>query len=912
MTRLPELAGGRVLLVLAALGLLTFGWSASHAELLDFDDNLFFGPDNPEFARAYRDAGWTSLLDPRCTIADAYLPVSHVSLYFDYWAMRALGCGSGAAHWHSLLLHVLAAFALARLLGRLGQAVLPAAAAAAVFLVHPALVESVAWVSGRKDVLSGLFAFLCLSAVARHAAQPRPGPAWEAGLWALLAVYAKGTAVVLLLLAPLVVAWVRRGSPKSAAAISVAAIAAVAGVHHALVAAGAGTMQPAAFGERLAGVPGASLHYFATLVWPVHLNVLYPEEATLAAFRAAAGTGALVLLGVAAAAALAWRWRPHVTLGLAAATVALLPFNTAWPASSIAAADRYLYLAVPWAALALVGLFRTPSRGAALGATAAVACACLAFARARDFASSEALWESSLAADPDNAVARLNLAIAEHGRGGARARELAEAAAEQARLPVHRWRAEQFLRELAVHDGRLDDAAAHAEQACEAARALPAAQQVAAWLRVATLRLARGDGAAAREAVDTASSLAPDDPGVLVYRASLLLIDAADERGRVAADAPAAATARTLVDRALATAPDLYEGHLVRAQWAQAQGELLAAVKHFRRARGIAPARPDSYLGEADLLLATQDFEAAEGIARAGIAAGADDPALLVRLGLALSGQGKLADARDYYESYLRTRPSDAAVQRSLAAVVATQTRQNLYQLAPAALDAAAERVAALDPANGHAFLFRGLAQRLRRDLDGAKSWLARALAAMPDDEDARRLLAETHRDRGYRLLAAGDPPDAALDEFRAFVDLQAAGVDTTSATDILRVHWQRCEEEGVRAFEAKDFARAEAAFRRCLFLLPEETSARFQLGLAIVSQGGDRLAEALDCFERAERAQRAQGRDASMPVLYQVLTLQRLGRAEEAAERGARFLAQPGDARADVLDRIRVAVGGD
>src|SRR5262249_1646752 len=152
-SRVPELAGGRVLLALAVLGLLTFGWSATHAGFLDFDDDLFFGPDNAAFARAYEDGAWWSLLDPRCTIADAWLPVSHVSLFIDYWAMRALGLGSGWARLHSLALHVLAAFALARLLGRLGLAVLPAAAVGSVFLVHPALVESVAWVSGRKDIL---------------------------------------------------------------------------------------------------------------------------------------------------------------------------------------------------------------------------------------------------------------------------------------------------------------------------------------------------------------------------------------------------------------------------------------------------------------------------------------------------------------------------------------------------------------------------------------------------------------------------------------------------------------------------------------------------------------------------------------------------------------------------------------
>src|SRR5207244_3861678 len=72
--------------------------------------------------------------------------------------------------WHTanvLLLFV----ALRRLTGRLW----PSAAVAALFALHPLHVESVAWVSERKDVLSTFFWMLTLLAYARYVERPGNG-----------------------------------------------------------------------------------------------------------------------------------------------------------------------------------------------------------------------------------------------------------------------------------------------------------------------------------------------------------------------------------------------------------------------------------------------------------------------------------------------------------------------------------------------------------------------------------------------------------------------------------------------------------------------------------------------------------------------------------------------------------------
>src|SRR5690606_4372561 len=139
-----------------------------------------------------------------------------------------------------------------------------------------------------------------LLCVARGAdgTMPRARAAALAAGCTLLALYSKHSALVLPLLAA-VVLWLR-GDPRGGRGryLPLAAVAAVAGLaalHHTAVAAAAGTMAPvdASLGSRLAQVPGAFLHYLGTTLWPRELNVLYPEVATLAAFRAALVPGLL-------------------------------------------------------------------------------------------------------------------------------------------------------------------------------------------------------------------------------------------------------------------------------------------------------------------------------------------------------------------------------------------------------------------------------------------------------------------------------------------------------------------------------------------------------------------------------------------------------------------------------------------
>src|SRR5205823_5039523 len=76
------------------------------------------------------------------------------------------GMNAGAHHMTGVALHILSTLILFLTLLRFTRAPLASGFAAALFAIHPMHVESVAWISERKDTLSTLFGFLALWAYA--------------------------------------------------------------------------------------------------------------------------------------------------------------------------------------------------------------------------------------------------------------------------------------------------------------------------------------------------------------------------------------------------------------------------------------------------------------------------------------------------------------------------------------------------------------------------------------------------------------------------------------------------------------------------------------------------------------------------------------------------------------------------
>jgi tetratricopeptide (TPR) repeat protein len=155
-----------LLIVLASL--LAFSSSLNN-DFTNWDDNWLITT-NPWI----REVSWknvSTILDPtvdpnvRAQLGGEYLPVRDFSAMADY---ALFGLEPAGHHVTNLVLHTLVCLLLYALLVRFFGSIALAFGASLLFAVHPLHVESVAWLSSRKDLLAGVFYLLALLAWNAH------------------------------------------------------------------------------------------------------------------------------------------------------------------------------------------------------------------------------------------------------------------------------------------------------------------------------------------------------------------------------------------------------------------------------------------------------------------------------------------------------------------------------------------------------------------------------------------------------------------------------------------------------------------------------------------------------------------------------------------------------------------------
>src|SRR5947208_185855 len=106
------------------------------------------------------------------TIAGNWHPLTTISHMLD---CQLYGLDPAGHHFTNVLLHTIAVVLLFLVLQQMTGSLWRSAFVAAVFAIHPLHVESVAWVSERKDVLSAVFFMLTLGAYVRYVRKPSVG-----------------------------------------------------------------------------------------------------------------------------------------------------------------------------------------------------------------------------------------------------------------------------------------------------------------------------------------------------------------------------------------------------------------------------------------------------------------------------------------------------------------------------------------------------------------------------------------------------------------------------------------------------------------------------------------------------------------------------------------------------------------
>jgi Tfp pilus assembly protein PilF len=335
-------------------------------------------------------------------------------------------------HLTSVLLHAVNALLLFTVLAFATNTIWRSAFVAALFAVHPMHVESVAWISSRKDVLSTSFALLALGAYTGYARRGRRGRyLLMVGLLAL-GLLAKPMLVTLPFVFLLWDYWPlgRLRSWRDVKALVVEklplfALVMASTVSTVLAARGGGALLSSnqiPFDLRLANATVSYVRYLGKLVWPQDLAALYPHPnlpwgTPLKAWQTA---GACVVL--VAISSFVWiARRPYAVMGWLWYVGTLLPVIGLVQAGEQAMADRYtyipaigLYVAIAWGAADLAGGARRRPEvvRTALGVVAMVVLATLgtrAWYQAQYWHDSVTLYRRTLEAGGDAPVIENNL-----------------------------------------------------------------------------------------------------------------------------------------------------------------------------------------------------------------------------------------------------------------------------------------------------------------------------------------------------------------------------------------------------------------------------------------------------------------------------------------------------------------------
>lgn len=391
--------------------------------------------------------------------------------------VELFGVAAGPAHRISLALHGVNSLLLFWLLRSWTGALWRPALVAGLFALHPMHVESVAWISERKDVLSTLFWLLTTAAWTGFV---KRGSLWAyaAALTLLtLGLLAKPMLVTLPFTLLLLDLWpfARLGRlPLRRLILEKLPLWAVVAASIALTLVaqrGGGAVQALdafSLSLRLQTAVVALVGYVAKLGWPVDLAVFYPHPRAWSAGVVAASL--IALAAATAAAIIARKSRPWLTVGWLWFLGTLVPVLGVVQVGMQWMADRYSY--VPSIGLAIVAAFgmgelasrwpRTRRGVVSVAIAMLVACGWATHSQVAVWHDTRSLFEHALAATGDNFVAQSALG-SEALREG-RADEALRRWQEAARLAPDYVIAQRNLALVLSSLGRVSEATRHLER----------------------------------------------------------------------------------------------------------------------------------------------------------------------------------------------------------------------------------------------------------------------------------------------------------------------------------------------------------------------------------------------------------------------------------------------------------------
>ena len=634
------------------------------------------------------------------TDAANWHPLTWLSHMLD---VQLFGMDAGRHHLTSLLLHTLNGVLLFLLLFRMTGALWRSAFVAALFVLHPLHVESVAWIAERKDVLSTLFWLLTLGAWLAYVKSKKVAPYALAVAFFALGLMAKPMLVTLPFTLLLLDFWplqrlvfplkrhyealkglLREKAPFFVLSAASCFVTFVVQRDKGVVA----TLKNLGFGVRLANAALAYASYLGKTFRPSSLAVFYPHP-HVGLFSWAVLGSVMLLVAVTVLAFRSAERAPYFAFGWFWYVGTLVPVIGLVQVGAQGMADRYTYIpligifiAVSWGLAALARAVPRARMAAPAMAVASLAVLIpVTHAQAGHWAGTVTLFEHALEVTSDNYLAHYNVGFYLYSQG--RKEEAIAHYREAVRIRPDYWEAHDNLGNALADKGLDAEAIEHYHRAL---RINPGSSK--AWNNLGVSLVGTNQTSEAVDCFQKALKIKPDFAEAGNNLASALKLQNRTSKP---------------MELYLETGP-------VKPDPAQAMNDAGLSLGRMNRL-------PEAIERFEQALRINPDYAEAH-----------------INLGVALDHENRTPEAIDHFQQALRIKPDSARALDNLGLALGRMNRL------PEAISRFQQAVQ-MDPNFADAHYHLGLVLARTRRFEEAREHLRKALQLNPDSAEARAAL---------------------------------------------------------------------------------------------------------------------------------------------------------------------------
>ena len=332
-------------------------WQITNHEFINYDDGLYVTENlHVKAGLTFESIKWAFTTFH----ASNWHPLTWLSHMLDY---ELYGLNPMGHHWTSLQIHLTNTLLLFFILQYMTGAIWKSAFVAALFALHPLHVESVAWVSERKDVLSAFFGMLTISAYIIYVKKRNLLRYSLVFIFLSLGLMAKPMLVTLPFVLLLLDFWplerLKYYSPDQSSKlfsliyekiplfipVTISSVLTLVAQHSSALK----TLESFPLQARVANALISYTSYIGNTLWPLHLSVFYPFQENSISFWHASGAALMIASSLFIAVNTSKKY-PYISVGLLWFFITLFPVIGIIQVGDQAMADRYTYIP-------LIGIF---------------------------------------------------------------------------------------------------------------------------------------------------------------------------------------------------------------------------------------------------------------------------------------------------------------------------------------------------------------------------------------------------------------------------------------------------------------------------------------------------------------------------------------------------------------------------